>query len=94
MHLHIGAISNALASCYPVSHCLGREATEHCKTRFNLPIMISVIVCNLVKVLCMDAIVWKVDPYPLVILSDAIASILDNLGTYFVMVYCPFLIAR
>jgi len=56
--------------------------------------MISVIVCNLVKVLCMDAIVWKVDPYPLVILSDAIASILDNLGTYFVMVYCPFLIAR
>ncbi|KAF6232072.1 hypothetical protein HO173_009666 [Letharia columbiana] len=40
--------------------------------------MIVVIICNLIKTVCMSIIAWKQDPEPLVTLGDAIASFLDR----------------
>lgn len=65
-----------------ISHCMANKAQEHCKVRFNMPLMVAVIACNLVKVICMAIIGWKLDPRPLVTIGDAIASFLDSPGTY------------
>ena len=48
-----------------VQFCLSQEVPEHCKLQFSLAIMIVVIVCNIVKAICMGFIVWKNDSEPL-----------------------------
>ena len=63
-----------------VSHCMAEKASQHCKMRFSVPLMVAVIACNVAKVFCMGIIVWKLDPHPLVTLGDAIASFLDAPG--------------
>lgn len=60
-----------------IQYCLSKQVEEHCKIQFSLPIMISVIICNLIKTICMSIVVWKQDPEPLVTLGDALASFLD-----------------
>lgn len=59
-------------------YCLSKRVGEHCKLQFSLTIMTVVIVCNLIKTVCMAMISWKQDPEPLVTLGDAIASFLDR----------------
>ena len=61
-----------------LEYCLSVPAEEHCKLQFSLTIMIVVIVCNLIKTVCMSTIAWKQDPEPLVTLGDAIASFMDR----------------
>ena len=61
-----------------LQYCLSVPAEEHCKLQFSLAIMIVVIICNLIKTVCMSTIAWKQDPEPLVTLGDAIASFLDR----------------
>lgn len=61
-----------------IQYCLSKGVKEHCKLQFSLVIMIVVIVCNLIKTICMSIIAWKQDPEPLVTLGDAIASFLDR----------------
>ena len=61
-----------------LEYCLSVPAEEHCKLQFSLAIMIFVIVCNLIKTVCMSTIAWKQDPEPLVTLGDAIASFMDR----------------
>ena len=61
-----------------LGYCLSVPTEEHCKLQFSLAIMIVVIVCNLIKTICMSAIVWKRDLEPLVTLGDAIASFMDR----------------
>lgn len=61
-----------------IQYCLGYPVEERCKLQFSLAIVIVVIVCNLMKTICMGIIVWKRDPEPLVTLGDAIASFLDR----------------
>lgn len=63
-----------------VSHCMAAKAQEHCKIRFNTSFVVAVIVCNLIKAICMGIIVWRLDPSPLVTTGDAIASFLDAPG--------------
>ena len=65
-----------------VSHCMAEKASQHCKMRFSMYLMTAVLACNLVKVTCMALMIWKMDPYPLVTIGDAIASFLDSPGTY------------
>ena len=60
-----------------LQYCLSVPVEEHCKLQFSLIIMIIVIICNLIKTICMSLIVWKQDSEPLVTLGDAIASFLD-----------------
>ena len=61
-----------------IQYCLSKHVDEHCTLQFSLAIMIIVIICNLIKTICMSIIVWKQDPEPLVTLGDAIASFLDQ----------------
>ena len=61
-----------------VEYCLSKPVEEHCKLQFSLTIMIEVIICNMMKTVCMTIILWKQDPEPLVTLGDAIASFLDQ----------------
>lgn len=76
------ALSNASDSSvsYKVSHCMAAKAQEHCKIRFNTSFVVAVIVCNLIKAICMGIVVWRLDPFPLVTIGDAIASFLDAPG--------------
>ena len=61
-----------------IQYCLSDPVDEHCKLQFSLAIMIAVIVCNLVKTICISVIAWKPNWEPLVTLGDAIASFLDR----------------
>ena len=61
-----------------LQYCLSVPVEEHCKIQFSLAIMIAVIVCNLIKTVCMSMIAWNRGPEPLVTLGDAIASFLDR----------------
>lgn len=61
-----------------LQYCLCVPTEEHCKLQFSLVIMIVVIVCNLIKTVCMGTIAWKQDLEPLVTLGDAVASFLDR----------------
>ena len=67
-----------LALVCSVDYCLSKRVREHCKLQFSLTIMIVVIVCNMMKAVCMAMISWKQGPEPLVTLGDAIASFLDR----------------
>lgn len=59
---------------------MAAKAQEHCKIRFNTSFVVAVIVCNLIKAICMGIVVWRLDPFPLVTIGDAIASFLDAPG--------------
>ena len=61
-----------------IDYCLSKRVREHCKLQFSLTIMIVVIVCNIIKTICMTIILRNQDPQPLVTLGDAIASFLDR----------------
>ena len=61
-----------------LQYCLSVPAEEHCKIQFSLAIMLAVILCNLIKTICMSMIAWNRGPEPLVTLGDAIASFLDR----------------
>ena len=61
-----------------IDYCLSKRVGEHCKLQFSVPIMIVVIICNMIKTVCMTMISWKQYPEPLVTLGDAIVSFLDR----------------
>lgn len=70
--------STALFEECDVQYCLSQEMGEHCKLQFSAAIMIIVIVCNLIKTICMACIVWRQDSEPLVTFGDAVASFLNK----------------
>ena len=61
-----------------VQCCLSQRVEDHCKLHFSLVILVVVMICNLIKTICMGWIAWKQDPEPLVTLGDAIVSFLDR----------------
>ncbi|MCJ1394217.1 hypothetical protein MMC18_007095 [Xylographa bjoerkii] len=63
---------------FMVTSCYSVEATEQCKVRFGLSIMLIVIVCNLLKTICMALTLWTIHEWPLVTIGDAIASFLEQ----------------
>lgn len=67
-----------------LSYCMAENAQEHCRIQFSMSLMVAVIVCNIIKVMCMGIIVWKLDPKPLFTIGDAIATFLDSPGGYIV----------
>ncbi len=69
---------NPAAPVMPIQYCLSQRVEEHCQLQFSLAIMVIVILCNLLKTVCMGIIAWKRDWQPLVTLGDAIASFLDR----------------
>lgn len=67
---------------WSTSYCLGTKAHQHCKVGFTVGLLIGVIACNIVKIICMGCIVFRLDPRPLVTLGDVLASFLDSPGQY------------
>lgn len=61
-----------------IQYCLSVPVEEHCELQVSLAIIIVVIICNLIKVICMSIIALSQDTEPLVTLDDAIASFLDR----------------
>ena len=65
-----------------ILYCLSQTVDEHCKVQFSVGMMVVVIVCNVVKVVCMLWIAKQRDDMePLTTLGDAIASFLDEPDT-------------
>lgn len=62
----------------PIDYCLARKIEEHCKLQFSLIIMIIVILCNIVKMICMIVTVWMERVATFVTLGDAVSSFLDD----------------
>jgi hypothetical protein len=60
-----------------IDYCLSQEIDEECKLQFSLYIMITVILCNLVKLVIMSLTIWKHLSPPLVTLGDAVSSFLE-----------------
>lgn len=63
-----------------VSHCLTQPIQPNCGLRYSTTLMLIVIVCTLVKVLCIALALWRMDRNPLMTIGDAIASFLDDPG--------------
>lgn len=62
----------------PIDYCLAQEMDERCMLQFSLPIMFVVIICNLIKLICMIYVLLKEKSPPLVTLGDAIVSFLNE----------------
>ena len=75
--------SGGKQQAYMASYCLGLEAHQHCKVGFTVELLIGVIVCNLIKIVCIGYTVFRLDSRPLVTLGDALASFLDSPGQSF-----------
>lgn len=63
-----------------VAHCMALPAQAHCEVRFSIDLMIVVLVCNVIKVLCLGVVALRTSARPLVTLGDAIASLLERPG--------------
>ncbi|KAK4993546.1 hypothetical protein LTR66_005998 [Elasticomyces elasticus] len=62
----------------PVKYCLAEKVEEHCRLQFSFTIAIAVIICNLIKAVCM-ALTLRAQRKPaLVTLGDAVASFLEE----------------
>jgi hypothetical protein len=73
-----GTGRNITPTYHSVTSCYSKTAVGHCKLKFNIPIIVIVIVCNASKAICMLLTVWNTKEYPLVTLGDAIASFLED----------------
>ena len=83
--------SGSIHSSIPISSCLVEKARQHCRIRFSIRLMSGVIACNILKIICMGYMVWRLDPRPLVTLGDALASFLESPGQYIIfrLVHSP-----
>ena len=63
---------------YTIQYCLSQPVFERCKVQFGLPIMLTVVGCNLIKCICMVLTLWWQRSPPLVTLGDAIESFLQE----------------
>ena len=61
---------------------MATKAQQHCKISFSGLLISAVVVCNFIKVVYTASMVWKMDPYPLIAIGDAIASFLNSPGAY------------
>ncbi|PVH88666.1 hypothetical protein DL98DRAFT_580231 [Cadophora sp. DSE1049] len=72
----IGERSKAQLST--VDYCLSEPWPERCEFNFSPSLMTAVIVCNVIKILCLGLILWRHRTSTLVTTGDAIASFLDT----------------
>ena len=60
-----------------IDYCVSDQVEERCELQFNLYIMVTVILCNPVKLVTMGLTVWKQRAPTLVTLGDAVSSFLE-----------------
>lgn len=65
----------------PIQYCLTPPRGEQCKLQLSVAIIIIVLLCNLVKAVCIGLIAWDKNTKPLVTVGDAIASFLRQSDT-------------
>ncbi|PWY89613.1 hypothetical protein BO94DRAFT_623599 [Aspergillus sclerotioniger CBS 115572] len=71
-------VDHTTAQHIPVSHCLVKEEEQRCQLFFSPPIAIVVIICNILKVICM-ALTARVERTDLMLtVGDALASFLTR----------------
>lgn len=63
---------------FAVQYCLSEPKEEHCQMQFSVAIMGIVIVCNLMKAVCMLLALTRQRSQPLVTLGDAIETFLQR----------------
>lgn len=67
---------------YPIKYCLSETmSTSHCRLEYAPFILYIVVICNLLKVVCMSTTVvwvWNLDESILATVGDAVASFLDT----------------
>ncbi|EEA25403.1 hypothetical protein TMatcc_006373 [Talaromyces marneffei ATCC 18224] len=63
---------------FPVDHCLSQYVDEQCQLLYNMPIGVVIIICNLLKVMCLSFLV-NIDRRNLFLtVGDAISSYFQN----------------
>ncbi|KAH7336430.1 hypothetical protein BKA65DRAFT_538551 [Rhexocercosporidium sp. MPI-PUGE-AT-0058] len=72
----IGEFSKAQLST--VDYCLSEPWPEKCQFSFSPVLMVVVMVCNIVKIICLGLILWRQRISTLVTTGDAIASFLET----------------
>ena len=63
---------------YPIVYCLSQQVEEICRFEFSMQLLIAVILCNLIKAICMAITIWQQKVPTLVTIGDAISSFLDS----------------
>ncbi|GKZ57347.1 hypothetical protein AnigIFM49718_002657 [Aspergillus niger] len=63
---------------YPVEYCLSRKLTEQCELQFSPAICLVVILCNMIKVLCMLLTARRDRTDIFLTVGDAVASFLTH----------------
>ncbi|KAG9686786.1 hypothetical protein KCU95_g11437, partial [Aureobasidium melanogenum] len=61
-----------------VQYCLAETAGEHCTVKISTPLLGTVLLCNLVKVLCLVCALLVRDFHPMATVGDLINSCLDD----------------
>ncbi|CBF76225.1 hypothetical protein AN5039.2 [Aspergillus nidulans FGSC A4] len=70
--------TDGLSHNITISGCMTSDAQQHCQLYFSLPICIAVIVCNIIKVLCMYMTAKKDRKEIFLTIGDALSSFLDK----------------
>lgn len=63
---------------FPVDYCLSQKIDEKCQLLFSLPICLTVIFCNVIKVVCMFLTAHYDRKEMFLTVGDAISSFVDN----------------
>ena len=63
---------------YTVDHCLVRPAPQECAVDLSITLMVTVIVCNIIKLCCFLLCLSIKEHEPLVTLGDAVCSFLSH----------------
>lgn len=74
----LASTSSWSLSYYPIKYCLSQQVDERCRLQFSLPILVVVVICNLIKLVCMAFTLFGGKDEPLITIGDAIASFLDD----------------
>ncbi len=62
----------------PIEYCLAQIAPSHCKLQFSMQILITVILMNVCKSVCMFLTLYRQKDATLVTIGDALSSFLDR----------------
>lgn len=62
---------------FEVRNCLSLQKEERCELQFSLGILSVVILCNLIKAICVLVTVWKMNHPTFVVIGDCISSFLQ-----------------
>ena len=63
---------------YQVQYCLSETAPPDCRLDLSIPILVTVVVCNAIKLLCLTLTLWTGKDPPLMTVGDAAASFLTE----------------